>query len=124
MNDSSLQALQVVKTLARMLEQVEKFLVEQVLFEKNYEGEGGDAGHGHGETNLPQLRLIMAQEQGPVSHERKRKQGNFREHGSDLAAGTFEGGQHLGIAKAAPSIDCGPEKSQGRGYERKIVETA
>src|ERR1035437_4325686 len=78
LNHSSLQPLEVVETLARMLEQLQKPLVQEVLFEENDKGQEGDAAHGHRKANLAQIKLVVAQEQRPIYHDGEREQGEFR----------------------------------------------
>src|ERR1039458_6321258 len=75
LDHSSLQPLEVVETLARMLEQLQQPLVQEVLFEENDKGQEGDAAHGHRKANLAQIKLVVAQEQCPISHDGEREQG-------------------------------------------------
>src|SRR5208282_1078764 len=77
LDHSSLQPLEVVETPARMLEQAQKPLVQQVLFEENDKSQERDSAHGHPKTDLAQIKLIVAQEQGPISHDWEREQGEF-----------------------------------------------
>src|SRR6202521_5808043 len=107
-----------------MIEQVQKSLVQQMLFEENDKGEDGDAAHSHGKTDLTQIRLLVAQEQCPVSHDGEREQGEFRKFRSDGATGTCDRRHHLNIAKAPPPGDGGPEEPKRSGEKREVVDSA
>ena len=112
LDDPSLQPLEIVEALARMIQQLQEPLVQQVLFEENDKGQNGNAAHSHRKTGVAQIRLLVAQEQCPVSHDGKREQREFREFRSDGATGTRDRRHHLNIAKAAPPGDGDPEKPQ------------
>ena len=58
LDHSSLQSLEIVETLARLIEQLQQPAVQQVLFQKNNKCQSGDAAHGHRKADLPQVRLI------------------------------------------------------------------
>ncbi len=79
LNDSSLQALQVVEAAARVLEQLEQPLVEQVLLEENDKGQNADASHGHSKTNVAQMKRLITHEERPVGHDGKREERQFRQ---------------------------------------------
>src|ERR1019366_7905690 len=121
LDHSSLQTLQAVEAPARMLEQPQQPLVEQVLLEENQKGQQRDTAHGHRKTDLAHIRLVVAQEQRPIGHDGQRKQGEFRKLRSEQSTGTGERRHHLGIAKAMPPGDGDPEEAQQSGEEREIV---
>src|SRR5208337_3498542 len=107
-----------------MLEQLQEPLVQQVLFEDDDKGQGTDSTHGHGETNLAQIRLLVAQEQRPISHEGQRKQGELRKLRSDWATGRRDQRHYLCIAKAMPPGDGDPEEPQHSGEQWEVVNSA
>jgi hypothetical protein len=124
LDNSSLQALEVVEALARMIEQLQKLLVQKVLFKENDKGQDRDTAHGHRKTDLAQIRLLVAQEQCPVSHDGEREQGEFRKFRSDRTTGTRDRRHHLDIAKAAPPGDRDPEEPERGAEKREVVDSA
>ncbi len=111
-----------------MLEQPQKPLVQQVLLEENDKGQQGNAPHGHRKTDSAQIRLVVVQEQRPIGHDGQRDQGKPGKLRSDPAAGPPDRRHRLGvvkgIGKTASTVDGDPEKTQQRGEERKIVDSA
>ena len=124
LDNSSLQPLEIVEALARMIEQLQKSLVQQVLFQEDDKGQDGDAAHSHRKTDLAQIRLLFAHEQCPVSHDGEREQGEFGKFRSDGATGTSDRRHHLDIAKAAPAGDGDPEERKRSGEKRDVVDCA
>ncbi|MBZ5549720.1 MAG: ATP-binding cassette domain-containing protein [Acidobacteriia bacterium] len=121
-DDSSLQALQVVVAVARLLQQLHQPAVEQVLPEENHECQGSDSAHGHGKASLPQVGRPLAHEQRPIPHRREREQCQLC-HGRNQGATTGnDRGNRLRFIETAASGQCDPEEEQQGDEKRKVVE--
>src|ERR1035438_5797075 len=95
-----------------------------MLFEKNDKGEQSDAADRQREPDMAQVRLLMAQEQRPVSHHREGEERKFCQLWRQRMPTSWDSRHKLRVAQRAPPGDAHPQKGQQRREEEDVGKGA